>query len=367
MPKKKYKDFVKAEAVKDNPVSPIKMGEGSSASSAEPKDTTVTLTTQVKSIDKPNIARASFITNQLTSDEAKKLSKSMDDKVQKEYCMHGLDICVEWPAGLPRMYGKDNSKAGKISTADYGYFKGTKSDDGGGIDVYVGPNHESQNVYLLLQKPTSWDVEHGMLESEQKYMLGFGDITEAENVYKQSMPEEYFLSIGEVDFKDFIQTLTTAKTGKSPIISKSNNASADWRTGYRAMQADLTKYLEGEQSASANQQTTHTAELSEEQKAVTISPVKNQKRLELAEKLKAIGNEPRPTSEGIMSRQSERKYNRTPLVRDTRVKDDGKGSAVPLFTNKLETRVQRRRRVLKSMLSRPISQLGEEIKIIFKL
>jgi hypothetical protein len=396
MPKKSYKKFLKKgdpNVGLDKPLSPIKVGE-SSGSSNEPKDTTSThllsqkqtvatvgpMASTAKGVGRSNISRASFVTNQITSDEAKRIYKSMDDVVQKEYSIHGIDICVEWPAGIPRKYGKDNEFEGKTSYCDYGYFKGTKSADGGGIDVYVGPQHESKNVYLLLQKPTKWDVEHGISEPEQKYMLGFGSIDDAEAGYKASMPEEWFMSIGEVIFMDFLEVIKTAMVEKSVdteedwfllnqgqtekwSLSKSNNASADWRTGFKQTQSELLKYIEGEQSATANQQTDHTAEFSPEPETITKGKTPRYiKRMDLAKRL--MEKTPRPTSEGIMSRESERKYNRTPLVRHTRLVDAGQTSAIPLFPNRLST--TKKKNMMKSLLS-PIVDGDNEVKIVFKL
>ena len=293
--RKSYKKFLaKADPNigLDRPISPIKVGESSSEQSNEPKSPKLLETKQTvatvgpmastaKGVGRSNIHRSSWPINQMTEPEAIRLNKSMNDKVQKEYNIHGFDVCVEWPAGQPRMYGKDNKNVGKTSVADYGFFKGTISSDGGGIDAYIGPNHESKNVYLLSQKPTSWDIEHGVIRPEEKWMLGFGSIDEAEACYKASMPEEYFLSIGEVSHEDFLQTINTAKTGKTDVISKS----VSWREDFKNVQSELKKYLEGEQSATANEQTSTTAEFSPEPDKVTKSSTRYIKRQDLAKRL----------------------------------------------------------------------------------
>jgi Inorganic Pyrophosphatase len=480
--KKSYKQFISGDGLAelskkavelDRPVAPIRVGETSSASTPkEPKEENLRVTTMTtggvgggigKSQERANIERASFIVNQHTPEEVKKIYKSMNDAVKKEYEIHGIPVCIEWPAGQPRMYGKNNDKEGKTSYVDYGFFKGTKSIDGGGVDVYVGPQHESKKVFLLLQKPTSWDVEHGIIDPEPKYMLGFGSIDDAVAGYKSSMPDQWFLCIGEMTFDNFLEVIKVAQDRKSKIISKSlsgvsfdstpgaekraakagliilpdnisgtncanckfydptrgpslvgfcthkelkqmvgadfccnhwdaegakiaksvdedeewarlngasqfqwgieksNNASADWRTGFKQTQAELLKYLEGEQSANATQQTDHTAEMSSAPEPVEKAAPRKE-RLELAEKL--MERTPRATSEGIMSREHERKYNRTPLVRHTRLVDAGQTSAIPLFPNRLNTIDKNKKKILKSLLETP---LPEEVKIIFNL
>jgi hypothetical protein len=281
----------------------------------------------------------------------------MDDRVKVRYEIHGFTVGVEWPAGLPRMYGKDNSKVGKTSYADYGFFEGTTSADGGGIDVYVGPQKQSKKIYLLLQKPTSWDVEHGNREPEPKYMLGFGSIDDAEAGYRASMPEEYFLSIGEVGFEDFVQTIKTALTGKTPVVSKSNNASEDYRLGYKQTKSQAEGYLESAGSSTANQQTPHTAEMSPEPPVIEKGR-KRKKHSELIEKLKA--GTPETLSEGLMSREAERRYARTPLVRGTRVEGSRRPGSVSI-TPKRQNTIMRRPGMAEKSLG------GDGIRVVFKL
>lgn len=142
------------------------------------------------------------------------------DPIKEEYEFKGIEICVEWPKGSVRQYKEDNVlKDGKHMKADYGYFKNTTSEDGEELDCYVGTNHKAPKVFLLMQKPTPWDIEHGMDSPEEKYMLGFNSKEEAKNAYFGSMPSKWFDSITEIDWEAFLERLADAKIKKPKFRS----------------------------------------------------------------------------------------------------------------------------------------------------
>lgn len=137
------------------------------------------------------------------------------DPIKKEYTFKDIDICIEWPKGSIRKYGKDNSLDGKKMKADYGYIKNTTSPDHEEIDVYVGSRKDSDKVFLLLQKPTPYDIEHGFSMPEEKYMLGFNSKEEAEKAYKGSMPAKWFESIEEINFHYMYKKIRTNEIKKA--------------------------------------------------------------------------------------------------------------------------------------------------------
>ena len=63
--------------------------------------------------------------------------------------------------------------------ADYGYFKGTLGRDGDHIDVFVGPNRNSQMVFVIDQV-----AETGKFD-EHKCLLGFYTESEAIATYRK--------------------------------------------------------------------------------------------------------------------------------------------------------------------------------------
>jgi len=133
------------------------------------------------------------------------------DPVKGTLEVGGVEICVEWPKGSIRRY-KENGimKDGKLMLASYGYVPDTITSDGEELDVYVGPNKRSERVFLLLQKPTPWDISQNNLEPEEKYMLGFDDMEEARKAFIGSMPAKFFKNIREVDWSYFVHRVDKA-------------------------------------------------------------------------------------------------------------------------------------------------------------
>jgi hypothetical protein len=134
------------------------------------------------------------------------------DPVKGTVNVNGVEISIEWPKGSVRKYKEDGiMQDGKLMQASYGYVPDTITADGEELDVYVGANRRSTNVYLLLQKPTPWDIEQNNLEPEEKYMLGFEDMEEARKAFMGSMPQRFFKNIREVDWEYFIRRIERAR------------------------------------------------------------------------------------------------------------------------------------------------------------
>jgi hypothetical protein len=93
--------------------------------------------------------------------------------------VHGLDIAIENPAGsLRKGIGEDGKPWETKLAHHYGYVKGTVGKDKDHVDVFVGPNNESNNVFVIDQK----DTKTGRLD-EHKVMLGFDTLEEARAGY----------------------------------------------------------------------------------------------------------------------------------------------------------------------------------------
>lgn len=93
--------------------------------------------------------------------------------------LQGMDIAIETPAGATRA-GVD--RAGKpwsvTMTHTYGYIKGAEAKDGDKLDAFIGPNPQSQAVYVIDQI----DPKTGNYD-EAKVMLGFDSADEARAAY----------------------------------------------------------------------------------------------------------------------------------------------------------------------------------------
>ncbi len=136
------------------------------------------------------------------------LSLIKSDPIKEKTEINGILVHIEWPKGSVRTYKHDGElKDGKKQTAGYGYFPGTTSPDGEELDCYLGDNLDSAKVFLLMQKPTPWDIEHGFEDPEEKWMLGFDSIDEARQVYVTCMPSKWFMSIEESSYEDLSKKL----------------------------------------------------------------------------------------------------------------------------------------------------------------
>lgn len=134
------------------------------------------------------------------------------DPIKERTSVNGIDVALEWPKGSIRTYQKNGvTKKGKKQKAGYGYIPDTYTEDSEELDVYLGPNRTSDKVYLLMQKPTPYDVKMGYTAPEEKWMLGFESIKEAEKAYKASMPSQWFECIQEVKWAEFDQRVKEAR------------------------------------------------------------------------------------------------------------------------------------------------------------
>ncbi|MDG4721142.1 LPD38 domain-containing protein [Thalassospira aquimaris] len=91
----------------------------------------------------------------------------------------GLDIAIENQRGSIRSGQDRNGKSWSVEMpAHYGYIKRTEGADGDHVDVYVGPEPDSQEVYVIDQmgdRPTGFD--------EHKVMIGFKSAADAQATY----------------------------------------------------------------------------------------------------------------------------------------------------------------------------------------
>ncbi len=91
----------------------------------------------------------------------------------------GLDMSIETARGQERRgVGPEGDEWSVTLPADYGYIKRTEGADGDQVDVYMGPNPESDAVFVVDQI----DPETGEFD-EHKVMLGFADRQAASNAY----------------------------------------------------------------------------------------------------------------------------------------------------------------------------------------
>lgn len=99
--------------------------------------------------------------------------------------LHGLNITIENPRGSVRSgVGADGKPWQASMPADYGYIKGTEGSDGDQVDVYVGPNPQSDRAFVIDQR-----VAETGRHDEHKTFLGFDDRAQVRDAYRQSFSD----------------------------------------------------------------------------------------------------------------------------------------------------------------------------------
>lgn len=120
--------------------------------------------------------------------------------------INGFDVTIEQPAGSVRS-GKDaNGKEWSVTMNNtYGYIRGTESVDGDHIDVFLGPDMNSDMVYVVDQVNTDGSFD------EHKVMIGFSSLEDARSAYLSNY-EDGWQGLGNItgvaldEFKKWIDS-----------------------------------------------------------------------------------------------------------------------------------------------------------------
>ena len=93
--------------------------------------------------------------------------------------VQGLDIAIENPKGsVRRGVDADGNEWETVMPAHYGYLKRTDGADGDQVDIYIGPDENSEMVFVIEQK----DLVSGKYD-EDKVVLGVASPEEARALY----------------------------------------------------------------------------------------------------------------------------------------------------------------------------------------
>ena len=120
--------------------------------------------------------------------------------------INGFDITIEQPSGSVRS-GKDASgkEWSQVMNNTYGYIRGTESVDGDHIDVFLGPDMNSDMVYVVDQVNTDGSFD------EHKVMIGFSSLEDARSAYLSNY-EDGWQGLGNItgvaldEFKKWIDS-----------------------------------------------------------------------------------------------------------------------------------------------------------------
>jgi len=98
--------------------------------------------------------------------------------------IQGFDISIENPKGSVRSGVDEDGRAWEHTMQNsYGYFKRTQGKDGDQIDVFIGDNPLSENVFVVDQVNLDGTFD------EHKILLGFSDIDQARKAYLSNYEE----------------------------------------------------------------------------------------------------------------------------------------------------------------------------------
>lgn len=120
--------------------------------------------------------------------------------------INGFDVTIEQPTGSVRS-GKDASgkEWSQVMNNTYGYIRGTESVDGDHIDVFLGPDMNSDMVYVVDQVNTDGSFD------EHKVMMGFSSLEDARSAYLSNY-EDGWQGLGNItgvaldEFKKWIDS-----------------------------------------------------------------------------------------------------------------------------------------------------------------
>lgn len=152
--------------------------------------------------------------------------------------INGFDVTIEQPAGSVRS-GKDvNGKEWSVTMSNtYGYIRGTEGVDGDHIDVFLGPDMNSDMVYVVDQVNTDGSFD------EHKVMMGFSSLEDARSAYLSNY-EEGWKGLGNITgvtldgFKKWIDS-STRKT--KPFSEYKSVKAIEEKTNNEKPQMPLTE------------------------------------------------------------------------------------------------------------------------------
>lgn len=139
--------------------------------------------------------------------------------------IQGLPITIENPRGSIRSGKSQDGKEWSVTMAcHYGYIRRTESEaDGDHIDVFIGPDPESQLVFIVDQQSLGGRFD------EHKCMLGFTSESEARKGYLACYSSGWtgLRSITPLTMESFKRWLDEGDTGKGAAEQISHNYAAE--------------------------------------------------------------------------------------------------------------------------------------------
>jgi hypothetical protein len=140
------------------------------------------------------------------SDLLDRLEKRRHPPKQRTMLFQNMLVTIENPAGSIRSgKDKDGNPWSVRMTFPYGFIRRTKAIDGDGVDVFIGPDKQAKNVYVVHQnQPSTGEFD------EDKCMLGFSDSDSAKSAYLSNYnTPDFYRSMTIIPLDRFRQMIAT--------------------------------------------------------------------------------------------------------------------------------------------------------------
>ena len=147
--------------------------------------------------------------------------KEVGNYKKEHISFQGIPVSIENKKGSMRSGTSKNGRHWSVEMPyDYGYVKGTKGADGDHVDVCIGPNADSDTVFVVDQK----DANTGKFD-EHKAMLGYRSLADAEKAYCLGFSDgKGHLRMGPIvrmtisEFKSWLKTEETKTANKKQSL-----------------------------------------------------------------------------------------------------------------------------------------------------
>lgn len=146
------------------------------------------------------------------NDRPEPTQKQKESGIYKKGHIHfkGLDIAIENPEGSIRSgIDRDGNEWKNKLRCHYGYIRGTVGKDKDHLDIFIGPNRESDKVFIVNQK----EPDTGKFD-EHKILIGFNNFSQAAKGYLDNYQKDWdgIISIVGTDLKGLKTWIRTGNT-----------------------------------------------------------------------------------------------------------------------------------------------------------
>jgi len=152
----------------------------------------------------------------------RKVRDGQERAIHKTFKWHGWDVAIENPVGTTRSGTDHGGKPFSVRMFhDYGYLDGTVGADGEDVDCFVGPNPNSDQVFVVhtLRAPDFKQYD------EDKCFLDFSSASEARSAFGMNYNDSgYFGQIETFTIPEFLNRLVRTRVRPEAITRDAKDA-----------------------------------------------------------------------------------------------------------------------------------------------